>query len=289
MLGVPFRFLLSAAGAAVCFACCAGCAGGSESSADVYIALEAVAFEDYIIEEIDEQLGEWSITYTIGGLNRLAGLDAAEFSAIWIIHSLPAGEMPAPVGDFLATPAHRSKAILLPVPWRSTKAAESLDSVTAASLRTELDAMITINLRHVYEKVRAADNDFHDNIRGDSGDWESPEGYQSKWAGKNCDRNDLTGGHNFLLAIQDDWYYYTVTSNLKRAIRSAAYGSTYWNSSLGKQVWDNYVASGYPTVAGTANANLVDATRDMLIRADRYVEGAATYTLDTYGEWVSTY
>ena len=96
--------------------------------------------------------------------------------------------------------------------------------------------------------------------------------------------NNWTTGHNFYATIAADTYYYVV-SDLKEAIRSAAFYSSYWTSDLGKVVWDNYISSGYPTATGTGNATLVAKTKEMLIRASRYARGTIKYALDTYNQW----
>lgn len=181
-----------------------------------------------------------------------------------------------------------------------------------------------------------ADDDFHDNLNGDSGEWESPEGLDGKsamdfyiagdqywgdwyvgyathyiedinivvhtsapspsrmdlltkhltfedWIDKN-----LTSGHKLLNAAAADPYYYAVTDP-KASIRNAAYFTCYWSSTVGKRVWDAYVASGYPTGAGTGNATLVQAAKEMMIRAARYTRGTVKYALDRYGQWTSRY
>lgn len=100
--------------------------------------------------------------------------------------------------------------------------------------------------------------------------------------------NNLSSGHNFLNSVSADYYYYPIT-DLKAAVRSAAYHSSYGNSTVGKKVWDNYVSSGYPTGTGTGNSELVTYTKQMIRDAGRYVKGTIKYTLDKYGEWISTY
>jgi len=101
--------------------------------------------------------------------------------------------------------------------------------------------------------------------------------------------NNLTAGHNLLAAVQADNYYYVIT-DLKQAVNQAAYyTSGYYSSTYGKKAWDAYVASGYPTAAGTGNAELVANTKGMLIDAKRYVMGAIKYTLDKYGQWTNKY
>ncbi|HEX2572639.1 MAG TPA: hypothetical protein VH877_24030 [Polyangia bacterium] len=98
-----------------------------------------------------------------------------------------------------------------------------------------------------------------------------------------------TAGHNFQATVAADNYYYPIT-DLQQAVRNAAWAASYYNSSgSGRQVWDNYRASGYPTGVGTGNAALVDHTRQLLIRASRYATGAIKYTLDTYNQWGATY
>lgn len=96
--------------------------------------------------------------------------------------------------------------------------------------------------------------------------------------------NNWTTGHKFYNTIASDTYYYAVT-DLKAAIRNGAKGASYWTSTLGKTVWDNYKSSGYPTGAGTGNSTLVSNTKTMLIRAARYTRGTIKYALDTYGQW----
>lgn len=97
-------------------------------------------------------------------------------------------------------------------------------------------------------------------------------------------KNNWTSGHNFYAAIAADTYYYVVTSP-KDSIQSAAYYSGYWTSDLGKTVWDNYSACGYPTAVGTGNATLVAKAKEMLIRAARYSRGTIKYAFDTYNQW----
>lgn len=98
-----------------------------------------------------------------------------------------------------------------------------------------------------------------------------------------------TAGHNFQATVAADNYYYPIT-DLQQAIRNAAWAASYYNSSgSGRKVWDNYRSSGYPTGVGTGNAELVNHTRQLLIRAARYATGAIKYTLDTYNQWGSTY
>lgn len=101
--------------------------------------------------------------------------------------------------------------------------------------------------------------------------------------------NNLTAGHRLLDAVSADNYYYVVT-DLKTAVNQAAYyTSGYYSSAYGKKAWDAYVASGYPTGAGTGNATLVANTKGMLVDAGRYVKGTIKYTLDKYGQWTNRY
>lgn len=97
--------------------------------------------------------------------------------------------------------------------------------------------------------------------------------------------NNWTSGHNFYSSIVNDTYYYVVNDDLKASIRSGAYNSGYWTSTLGKTIWDNYKAGGYPTGSGTGNSTLVSNTRTMLIRAARYARGTIKYSLDKFGQW----
>ncbi|MEW6368693.1 MAG: hypothetical protein AB1714_29035 [Acidobacteriota bacterium] len=181
-----------------------------------------------------------------------------------------------------------------------------------------------------------ADDDFYDNLNGDSGQWESPEGlngrsasyyysagdqYWGDWyvgyashyiedvnivvhtsapsasrmdlltkhfAFEDWIGNNLTGGHKLLAAASADPYYYAVTDP-KASIRNAAYFTCYWQGGVGKRAWDAYVASGYPTAAGTGNSTLVQAAKEMMIRAVRYTRGSIKYALDRYGQWTSRY
>jgi len=96
--------------------------------------------------------------------------------------------------------------------------------------------------------------------------------------------NNLSEGHNFLDAVRNDWVYYPV-EDLKQAVYDAAYGCCYWTSDLGKRVWDNYRSSGYPTSQGSGNQELVEATREMIIRSARYAKGVIKYALDKYEQW----
>jgi len=96
--------------------------------------------------------------------------------------------------------------------------------------------------------------------------------------------NNLTSGHNFLDSIANDWYYYPVT-DLKQAVYDAAYGCCYWTSTLGKEVWDAYKASGYPTATGAGSPELVKWTARMLKRTARYAKGVIKYALDKYNQW----
>ncbi len=101
--------------------------------------------------------------------------------------------------------------------------------------------------------------------------------------------NNLTAGHRLLDAVSADNYYYAVT-NLKTAVNQAAYyTSGYYSSTYGKKAWDAYVASGYPTAAGTGNSTLVANTKGMLVDAGRYVKGTIRYTLNKYGQWTNRY
>jgi hypothetical protein len=101
--------------------------------------------------------------------------------------------------------------------------------------------------------------------------------------------NNLTAGHRLLDAVSADNYYYVI-NDLKTAINQAAYyTSGYYSSAYGKKAWDAYVASGYPTAAGTGNSTLVANTKGMLVDAGRYVKGAIKYTLDKYGQWTNRY
>ncbi|MCK4259315.1 MAG: hypothetical protein KAX49_10080 [Halanaerobiales bacterium] len=174
-----------------------------------------------------------------------------------------------------------------------------------------------------------ADDDFHDNIDQESGEIESPEGFNNKSAKYYYELgdqfngdwylgyaihfiedaciilhtsdptldmlthhfdfeewvdNNWNSGHNFSSAVANDGYYYAVT-DLKQAVRNAAYNCSYWTSTLGETVWDNYISSGYPTTAGTGNSTLVANTKTMLIRACRYAKGTIKYALDKYGQW----
>lgn len=98
-----------------------------------------------------------------------------------------------------------------------------------------------------------------------------------------------TAGHNFAATLAADNYYYPIT-DLQQAVRNAAWAASYYNSAgAGRKVWDNYRSSGYPTAAGTGNAELVNYTRQLLIRAARYATGAIKYTFDTYNQWGATY
>ena len=102
-------------------------------------------------------------------------------------------------------------------------------------------------------------------------------------------RANWTGGHNFAASVAADNFYYAVTDP-QQTIRNAAWAASYWNSSsAGRRAWDSYRSSGYPTTAGTGNAALVQATRELLIRAARYATGAVKYALDRYGQWTATY
>lgn len=101
--------------------------------------------------------------------------------------------------------------------------------------------------------------------------------------------NNWTAGHNFQATVAADYYYYPIT-DLQQAVRNAAWGGSYWNSSgPGRKAWNAYRRSGYPTGAGTGEAELVSSTKQMLIRASRYATGAIKYTLDTYAQWNATY
>ncbi len=101
--------------------------------------------------------------------------------------------------------------------------------------------------------------------------------------------NNLTAGHKLLDAVSADNYYYVIT-DLKTAVNQAAYyTSGYYSSTYGKKAWDAYVASGYPTGAGTGNAALVANVKGMLVDAGRYVKGTIKYTLDRYGQWTNRY
>jgi hypothetical protein len=101
--------------------------------------------------------------------------------------------------------------------------------------------------------------------------------------------NNLTAGHRLLDAVTADNYYYVV-NDLKTAVNQAAYyTSGYYSGAYGKKAWDAYVASGYPTAAGTGNAALVANTKGMLVDAGRYVKGTIKYTLDKYGQWTNRY
>jgi hypothetical protein len=98
-----------------------------------------------------------------------------------------------------------------------------------------------------------------------------------------------SAGHNFAATVAADNSYYAVT-DLQQTIRNAAWAASYWNTSgAGRKAWSAYVASGYPTAAGTGNAELVAATKTMMIRASRYALGTVKYTLDRYGQWTSAY
>lgn len=179
-----------------------------------------------------------------------------------------------------------------------------------------------------------ADDDFHDNLNGDSGEWESPEGLNGKSAkdyyqAGNQQQGDwylgyathyiedvnlvvhtsfpsrldllskhfafedwiaanLTSGHRLLAAAAADTYYYAVTDP-KASINNAAYFVCYGQGGVGKRVWDAYVASGYPTGAGTGSSTLVSAAKEMMIRAARYTRGTIKYALDRYGQWSARY
>jgi hypothetical protein len=179
-----------------------------------------------------------------------------------------------------------------------------------------------------------ADDDFHDNLDGDSGESESPEGYNGKWAGYYYNRDDqyngdwylgyachyiedvslvlhntipdvnmavyhfafeewvennLTSGHKFLDDIKNDWNYYPVTDP-KEGIRSAAWNTNWGNSNgIGKKVWQNYEASGFPTGTETGNSTLVAYTRIMVREAGRFTKGAIKYALDRYNQWTDEY
>ena len=99
---------------------------------------------------------------------------------------------------------------------------------------------------------------------------------------------NLTGGHNLLAAAVADPYYYPITEP-KTSINTAAYNTSYWAGGTGKRVWDAYVASGYPTTAGSGNATLVAGAKEMMIRAIRYTRGTIKYAFDTYGQWTARY
>jgi len=179
-----------------------------------------------------------------------------------------------------------------------------------------------------------ADDDFYDNLNGDSGEWESPEGlyelsakdyygwgdqYWGDWylgyathyiedvnlvvhtsapyqadlltkhfAFEDWIKNNLTAGHRLITAAASDPYYYAVTDP-KATIRNGAYFSCYWSNDHGRRVWDAYKASGYPTAAGTGNADLVRYAKEMMIRTIRYTRGTVKYALDRYGQWTSRY
>ncbi len=95
-------------------------------------------------------------------------------------------------------------------------------------------------------------------------------------------------GHRLLDTAEADPYYYIVTEP-KTSLHNAAHFISYWTGGLGKQVWDAYGASGYPTQAGSGSPELVAATKEMMIRACRYVKGTIKYALDTYDQTLSTY
>ena len=181
-----------------------------------------------------------------------------------------------------------------------------------------------------------ADDDFADNLNGDSGEIESPEGYNGysardyyqvnnqywgdwylgyathyiedvcivvhatapsatrmdilskHFAFEDWIKANLTAGHKLLAAASADTYYYPVTDP-KASINTAAYNTSYWAGGTGKKVWDAYVASGYPTTAGSGNATLVAGAKEMMIRAIRYTRGTIKYTLDKYGQWTAKY
>jgi hypothetical protein len=101
--------------------------------------------------------------------------------------------------------------------------------------------------------------------------------------------NNWAQGHNFAASVLADNSYYAITDP-QQSVRNAAWAASYWNSaSAGRKVWDNYRSSGYPTGAGTGNAELVENTRQLLIRAARYATGAIKFALDRYGQWDATY
>jgi hypothetical protein len=181
-----------------------------------------------------------------------------------------------------------------------------------------------------------ADDDFHDNLDGDGGELESPEGYNGysakdyyqsgnqywgdwyvgyaihyiedvcivvhatapspsrldvltkHFAFEDWIKVNLTAGHKLLAAATADTYYYPITDP-KASINTAAYNTSYWAGGTGKRVWDAYVASGYPTTAGSGNATLVAGAKEMMVRAIRYTRGTIKYSLDTYGQWTATY
>ena len=117
----------------------------------------------------------------------------------------------------------------------------------------------------------------------------SPDMLTKHFAYEDWARDNWTAGHNFAASVQADNFYYPVT-DLQQSIRSAAWGSSYWNrSSAGRKVWDNYRSSGYPAGPGTGNAELVANTRQLLIRAARYATGTVKYALDRYGQWDARY
>lgn len=102
-------------------------------------------------------------------------------------------------------------------------------------------------------------------------------------------KNNWSEGHCFMNSVKADGYYYAVTdpeANLKQA----AWWSSYWNEeSDGCKAWKAYKSSGYPTAAGTGNADLVRYTRSMHINAARWARGTIKYALDKYGQWSSKY
>lgn len=106
---------------------------------------------------------------------------------------------------------------------------------------------------------------------------------------ENWVKNNWDTGHNFSAAVAADNSYYPI-SDLQQSVRNAAWAVSYWNSSgPGRKAWNAYRSCGYPTGVGTGNADVVAATKQMLIRAGRYAAGAIKYTLDTYAQWTAKY
>ena len=101
--------------------------------------------------------------------------------------------------------------------------------------------------------------------------------------------NNLTAGWKLLDAVTADNSYYVVTDPKTAVNQAAYYTSGYYSSVAGKKAWDAYVASGFPTAAGTGNSTLVYYTKSMLVDAGRYVKGTMKYTLDKYGQWTNRY
>ncbi|MBF0362790.1 MAG: hypothetical protein HQK49_17355 [Oligoflexia bacterium] len=101
-------------------------------------------------------------------------------------------------------------------------------------------------------------------------------------------QNNFIKGHNFLKMIEDDSEIYEIT-NPQEDLIEIAKQSSYWTSEVGYNVWNSYLANGYPTNPGSGDKELVRNTKVILKNTLRYIKGTLQFAFNKYQQIESKY